>query len=79
MDRRAAAANKKLELYGEVISWCDEGLRIDPTNTTLAAERQAAVKIKAAAEKKERQRAAQIRKKAQKDAELLEAFKVTIL
>eukprot|EP00041_Stephanoeca_diplocostata_P012980 m.220876 g.220876 ORF g.220876 m.220876 type:complete len:445 (-) comp19172_c1_seq7:294-1628(-) len=72
---RAATANKKLELYTEVISWCDEGLRVDPTNKTLSAERQAAVKIKAAADKKERQRAAQIRKKEKKDAELLDAFK----
>lgn len=72
---RACTANQSLEHYAEAIRFADEGLRVDPTNKTLAAERQKAVKLKAVVDKKARQKTAQLRKKEKKDAELLAALK----
>eukprot|EP00036_Acanthoecidae_sp_10tr_P010671 CAMPEP_0182917798 /NCGR_PEP_ID=MMETSP0105_2-20130417/1713_1 /TAXON_ID=81532 ORGANISM="Acanthoeca-like sp., Strain 10tr" /NCGR_SAMPLE_ID=MMETSP0105_2 /ASSEMBLY_ACC=CAM_ASM_000205 /LENGTH=418 /DNA_ID=CAMNT_0025054817 /DNA_START=83 /DNA_END=1339 /DNA_ORIENTATION=- len=72
---RGCTANVQLEHYDAAIEFADGGLRIDPTNKTLAAERQKAVKEKGAINKKARQKAAQVRKKEKKDAELLAAFK----
>ena len=71
---RACTANIQLEHYVDAIAFADAGLRADPSNKSLVTERQKAVKLKAAADKKARQKAAQIRKKEKRDAALLAAF-----
>lgn len=71
---RACTANTYLGHYAEAIGFADSGLRVDPTNKVLAADRQKAVKLKATVDKRARQIAQTIRKKEQKEASLLAAF-----
>ena len=43
---RAASALARLDKHDEVIEWCDRGLIAEPSNKTLALERQKSVKAK---------------------------------
>eukprot|EP00039_Didymoeca_costata_P030572 m.30236 g.30236 ORF g.30236 m.30236 type:complete len:399 (+) comp8186_c0_seq1:209-1405(+) len=72
---RACIASIKIEKYKEAIDWADQGLLVNPTNKSLVDERMKAKKLKAAIEKKERQKAMQARKAAAKETALEKAIK----